>query len=216
MGAPKSAQGLKKLLCVVRAAHKWAACHFRKPHLEGFVPPFVKFFRWNETLHGEVLLGGLKILSQREEAAARVKKIPECLEDLFGRLPKPQHEARLGGNRRVKLLDPAQQLDGSFINGPWPYCGAEAGYGLNIVIQHIWMGLDDALQGMKASLKVRYEDLHLGIGSPLPDRSDSFCKVYSTTILKVIARYRGDDHMAQSHLFDSLCHPCWFFGIWRS
>jgi hypothetical protein len=77
------------------------------------------------------------------------------------------------------------------------------------------LGVKDGLQGREASLKVWYEDFHLGIGCHLLYRPDRFCKVVGTTIWKVIPGYRGDDHMAQSHPFDSFRHPVGFFGVWR-
>jgi hypothetical protein len=45
------------------------------------------------------------------------------------------------------------------------------------MVQNMGLGVKDGLQGREASLKVWYEDLHLGIGCLLLDRLDRFRKV---------------------------------------
>jgi len=84
------------------------------------------------------------------------------------------------------------------------------------MVQNMGAGVNDGLQGRETSLKVWYEDLHFGIGCLLLGRPEHFCKVSGATIRKIIPGYGCDDHMAQSHPFDSFRHTGGFFRGRRS
>jgi len=83
---------LIRLLSVIGASHKRAARHFPETHLQGFLAPLLKLFRRNKTLHTQMFRRRLKVLAEGEDAATRVKKIPQNLHNLFGLLPKSEHE----------------------------------------------------------------------------------------------------------------------------
>ena len=74
--------GLKEFFGLIRTAYKRTACNFCKTHIKGDFTPVGKFIRWYKAVNRQVRFGGLKVLTQGQQSAPRLKKIFKCVMDL--------------------------------------------------------------------------------------------------------------------------------------
>jgi hypothetical protein len=128
-----------------------AQCHFPVPR---------KLHRVNVLGHRPVARRGLKVLPQGQKMTPDPPQVLHHPQDLATRLPHPQNQPRLGG--QAEAGGPRQHAQGAAVVLSRLHHGVEPGDGLEVVVQHIGPGLDDAPQIRYRPSEVRNQHFDAG------------------------------------------------------
>ena len=139
-----------------------------------------------------VLFSRLEILTDGQEINLGCTQIIHQLQDFFAFLPQPNHDAGLGENGRVELLDLLQQADRVKV----PRAGANLEifrwHRLKIVIEHIGPRCNDSFECAVLAQEIRRENLNCRFGGATTDRSNRLGKMLRPTIGPTIVLVGGE------------------------
>lgn len=97
----------RHIASVVRAANEWTRGHLFKTHALGESAEFFELVGGNVTHYRQVFGSGLQVLAERQEVAFVLSEIREALQQFVAGFTEPEHQAALGSNGGVGVLDMA-------------------------------------------------------------------------------------------------------------
>ncbi len=90
------------------------------------------------------------------------------------------------------------------IAGAWTDRQVVRRHGFQIVVEHIRLGGDNALQGARLAQEVRRQDFDRCCRRGGADRPDHLLEMLSTAVFQIVAVDRGDDDVGKAHLLHGL------------
>jgi hypothetical protein len=167
-------------------------------HRASQLAEFFEFLGRNIANDWQVLGAWLQVLAKGQEIALIAPEVGQALEQFIARFSQAQHQSALGSDRWIGSLDIPKQFQGPLIIA---FGAADAAVhprnGLHVVIEDLRCGFDDAVQALAVLDEVGGKDFDRGTGS-LADREHALVEMFAAAVGKVIARYRGDDHVFEA------------------
>ena len=144
---------------------------------------------------------GLQILAHRQEIDIGRPHIVHHLMHFQPLFAQPQHDARLGKDRRIEPLDRLQQPQRRIITRAGPDGRIETRNRLQIMVINVRPRRDDHLdRPLMLVAEVRGQYLDRRVGRRPAQRLDHLDELRRPAIGQIIAIDRGDDDMLQPHL----------------
>src|SRR5207237_3539853 len=142
----------------------------------------------------------LQILADGQEIHIRRAQIVHYLQDFMALLAEAHHDARLGEDGGVDLLDPLQQPDRMEVARAWAHAKIARGHGLEIVVEAIRFRRADTLERAVLAQKIGREKFDRRGRTARADRANGLGEMLGTAVIEVVAVHRSDDDVAKPEL----------------
>ena len=148
-----------------------------------------------------VARGRLEILAHGQEIDVGGAHVVHHLMDFEPLLAQPDHDARLGEDRRIVPLHLLEQPQRGIIARAGADRRIEPRHGFEIVVVDVGPRRDDRLdRGLRLVAEVGRQDLDRGVGRGAAERLDHLDELARAAIGQVVAIDRGDDDMLEPQL----------------
>lgn len=104
---------------------------------------------------GQMIARGLEILAERQNVGSLRGEILQRGENFFFFFAEAKHQARFGGNVRMRLFCAAEQFERTLVERAFADLAIEAGNGFGVVIQHVGLGGKNDVERDPITAKIR-------------------------------------------------------------
>ena len=157
----------------------------------------------------------LQVLPNRQKIHLGDAQVVHHLHDLGLALAQPDHQARLGEDRRIDLLDPVQQPQRLVIPSTGANRGIQPRHSLKIVVEDVRRGCGQRLRPVRLAQEIRRQHLDRRIRRCRPDRADHRREMRRAAIRQIVPVHRGDHHVPQPQLRHRIGDPHWLVCLQR-
>ena len=140
-----------------------------KAEFLGFLLELPELDRQDVAIHGKLICGGLKVLTQGDDIAVVPAHIFKSNQDLFHGFPHSKHQPRFGKDISPNLFGSFQNIQRTLVNGARPYPLVKPRHGLHIVVQDVNPRAHHRFEGFPVPLKIRDQDFDAGTRTEIFD-----------------------------------------------
>jgi hypothetical protein len=190
---------------MVTAANKGTAGDHAETELPCEFANFIKFFGRKIAFDWEMFRGRLEVLSEGQHGTADVAEVGENFEEFIEGFAESQHETAFGGNVGGFVANLSQEIECTLVVSVAAYAVVEPGNGFRVVVEYVWLSLDDTSNGSAVAAEVRGEHFDLGAGA-FANGEDCAVPVFGTAVGEVVTGDRGNDDVTQPKSLRRLGH----------
>src|SRR6185369_549845 len=156
-----------------------------------------------------------QVLAHGQNVDLARRKIAEHFQQLVAAFTDADHYAGLAGHVRIDLLHICQKVQGALVAGAGTHGAVKTRDGFGVVVQDLWLGIDNDAETLFDSLEVGNQDLDTTVRDALVNLLDSRGEDAGAAIVVIIPIDAGDYGELEAKCLDGFGDAARFVEIDR-
>ena len=190
-------EGVGLLIGMIGTAHQRTGLDHANAEAKTELLPVRKFLGRDPAIHGQMLRGGTEVLADGEDVELLRGHVAEGGGDLGFLFANAEHDARF--DDETGGLGAAQELERALVLRLRADGLLQAGYGLDVVVENVGLGVEDGLEVLPAAFEIGDEDFDGGPGTCFMRGANGGGPDSGATVEELVARDGSDDRVLEAH-----------------